>query len=299
MKITKSLVGAFIITFFIGHAAVSPTRKIAKPVKAPEMFEKQTQLPQTVPTTDIKEVSLLETIEEIDNWADEEKYPFKVKLLETGDGFHGQEVQAKNGETWMGVFEEKGEFDLRSVELRIKRVPDPIHDNKNTGKSVRTSNKKEALFLLKNADFLREGKIRTLFDGATWPEYLNDPQKSEPDSDEVPAQLKKDFVQNYEIGGKKYALKVIEAKNKAKEKILALILESDGKRQILQTLNVNYNPDIGTLYWAGDLDRDQMPDFYLELFEHENVENKVLFLSSKAEKEEFVRKVAYFWTTGC
>ncbi len=78
-----------------------------------------------------------------------------------------------------------------------------------------------------------------------------------------------------------------------------MILESDEIRQILHTINAEYTDSLGTLHWTGDLDRDGKPDFYFDLFEHENVENRILFISSEAEKGKLVKLVAQFWTTGC
>jgi hypothetical protein len=296
MKIKKIFLSVFLLTFIIGYISVLPTEKCCVPIR----------IPNTIPT-EILESQFeakpdLETIEEVNSWAEKENYPFKIKLLENGDGYHGAEIDAKNGETWLGLFEEKGEFFLRSTKLKIKRVYDPImgaEDYKKTGKSVEVTGKKTPLFLVKNAAFLAEGKISTVFKGVTWDEYYDNPETKDLPLEEVLTFIRKDFSQVYEIAGKQIELKVIEAKNKDGDKILALTLKSDGKRQILHTIYADGYPELGTLYWIGDLDRDGRPDFYLELFEHENVNNKVLFLSSPADKDKLVKKVAYFWTTGC
>jgi hypothetical protein len=61
--------------------------------------------------------------------------------------------------------------------------------------------------------------------------------------------------------------------------------------------DANFN--LGHLYWVGDLDGDEKPDFYFDLFEHYNVNNRVLYLSSFAHGDELMSTAAYFWTTGC
>lgn len=295
MKITKTFVSVFLVTFLIGHASVLPTKKTTEPIQVSETTSKKTPVQQLEKTPE------LETLEEVSNYIGRKKYPFEIKLLETGEGFHAAEVDAKSDEIWLGLFQEDDKFYLRSTKLKIERVFDPIADEnegEKTGKSVDVKSKIKPLFLLKNAEVF-EGKVLTLFRGVTWEEYFNDSKKSKLDSDDVLTILKKGFVQKYEFGGEKYEFKVIEAKNKERYKILALILENNETRQILHTQYDGDKHNLGTLFWVGDLDRDGKPDFYLELFEGENVDNKVLFLTSSAEKDELVKKVAYFWTTGC
>jgi hypothetical protein len=295
MKIKKTFISVFLATFLIGYVSVLPTKKVSEPIKVVESQPKEVSLPMPEKTPEI------ETIEEVNSWFNE-KNPFKIKLLETGEGFHGDEIEAKNGEIWLGLFEEKGKFYLQSTKLKIKRVHDPIVDENikiKTGKNVEVSNNKDPIFLVKNADKLREGEVLTTFKGITDNEYYKNPELEMLNIDEVLTYIKKDFNKTYDIAGKKIKLSVIEAKNKDDQKILALTLFSDGKHQILHTIYAEDNPELGTLFWIGDLDRDGNADFYLGLFEHYNSNVKVLFLSSQAEKDKLVKKVAYFWTTGC
>lgn len=296
MKITKNFVSVFLLTFLIGYASVLPTKRSNKPIEIQNTIQTEISKSRSVTNQD------LETIEEVNSWSERDKYPFNVKLLETGEGFHGAEINAKNGEIWFGLFEESGDFFLRSTKLKIKRVHDPImgyEDKKKTGKSVEVSAKKEPVFLVNSAASLGEGKVSTIFKGVTWNEYYDKFEQKDLPMDEVMTFIRKDFSQSYQAGNKKIELKVIEAKNKDNRKILALTLTSDGKRQILHTIYADNYPELGTLFWIGDLDRDGRADFYFVLFESENVSNKVLFLSSPAEKDKLVKKVAYFWTTGC
>jgi hypothetical protein len=296
MKITKTFISVFIAAFLFGYASVPPERKIVEQLQESETVSKSLPVPQN------EKKSKLETLKEINNWIDEENYSFKIKLLETGEGFHGDEVEAKSGEKWLGLFKENDGYFMRFSELKVSRVHDPIVDDNEkikTGKSISLKNNKTPIFLLKNAGTLQEGKITTLFQGLTWKDFLNSPEESNLNADEVLTVFKKDFVQKYKLGGNEYKLQVVEAKNEKDEKILALILESEATKQILHTLNADYNSDLGNLYWVGDLDRDGKPDFYMDLYVHYNAGNKVLFLSSQAERGKLVKKVAYFWTTGC
>jgi hypothetical protein len=290
MKITKTFVSIFLTTFLVGYVSVLPTKKALKPREISQT------IPAIIPTVQTTVNPRLEMLEEVGNWFDEEDHLYKTKLLETGEGFHGEEVNAKNGEVWLGLFRENNGYFLRVTKLEIRAVYDDIVDgenkNKKTGRSVNVKGKNKPIFLLKNANKLQTGKITTLFQSLTQID-VSDSEESDT------ASFDKNFTQKYEIGGKIYWLKVTEAINKNGERILALILESEGKRQILHTMNVEYNSGLGVLYWAGDLDRDGKPDFFVDLYVHENVENKILFLSSEAEDNKLVKKVAYFWTTGC
>jgi hypothetical protein len=217
--------------------------------------------------------------------------------LETGEVFHGEQIDAKSGETWLGLFREQEDYSLRSTKIKIRRVHDEIVDDetRKTGKNVSVEGKLKPIFLLKNANKLREANITTLFYGLTMDE-ISEAEESELVSNETLTTLVKDFVQKYKINGEEYELKVIESKNKNNENIFALILESDGIRQVLHTSSES---GVGTLYWVGDLDRDGQPDFYFSLYIQENTEYRNLFLSSEAEAGKLVKKVAVFSTSGC
>jgi hypothetical protein len=53
------------------------------------------------------------------------------------------------------------------------------------------------------------------------------------------------------------------------------------------------------LLWAGDIDRDGLPDFLINLSDHENVSDLTLWLSSKADEDKLIKLVARFMTVGC
>lgn len=248
-----------------------------------------------------EDIEIINTNEEED-WLYKEEYQYKIRLLETGKGFHGDEVPARDGEHWLGFFKENGNMSLKKTRVTITRVHDILDDEKvkaKTGKDVSVTGKMtDPLFLLKNAVKLKEGSVKTFFTGPTYSQFLKD-ESTELSPDDYLTILKPGFRQTYDIGGEKYVLKAIEARNQRHEKILALIMEGAGKRQVIHTIYADASQYVGILYWAGDLDRDQKPDLYLELYEHDNVDNKVLLLSSEADTGQLVKISAYFWTTGC
>ena len=195
MKITKTFVGVFLLTFLIGYVSVLPTKKqetklseLSDSIKVSEVVS------EGIPAPQIEKIAELEIITEINAWIDEENYPFKIKLLETGEGYHSDEVEAKSGEMWLGLFKENNEHYLRSTKLKIRN---------NGDKDVIVNDKSQPVFLLKNADKLRSGKITTLFQGLNWDDIVNNSQESDLSPDELLTTLKKDFAQKYELGGKK------------------------------------------------------------------------------------------------
>jgi hypothetical protein len=305
MRIKKTFVGVFLVTFLIGYVSVlSANNEKSKFIESTDSIKPSEKVSNTTP---IPKMEALETIEEINAWSDEDNYPLKIRLLEIGQGYHGAEVKAKSGEVWLGLFHENDGYYLRPAELKIRRVYDEILDGDDkrnkTGKDVSVKGKNQPIYLLKNTGTIRAGKIPTIFQGLSWTEAMNDEESDLP-IEEMLTTLKKDFAWTFEFNGKQYLLKVVEAKNKENDRIRALILESDGVRQVLHTIKEEHTfkqdwfYDVGHLYWVGDLDRDGKPDFYFDLFEHYNQNNQVLFISSQAEKGKLIKKVAYFYTTG-
>jgi len=231
---------------------------------------------------------------------------FSCQILETGQHFHADQIAAKSGETWLGVFNENGNFSVRPAKLKVDRVPDEVlhgpgssNKGKLTGKSVSVSDATEPLFLVKNSDRIHRGPLTTLFVGE---------RENWKSGSTNPTYLDKNFNQSYELGGKTYELKVVKAQNIHGDPILALLLEGDGKRQLLHTLWTRGEGEygerhllgsVGTLYWAGDIDRDNKPDFYLSLYAHETIYEAYLLLSSEADDGDLVKKAALFSTSGC
>jgi hypothetical protein len=81
-----------------------------------------------------------------------------------------------------------------------------------------------------------------------------------------------------------------------------LILEgSKNNQSIKQTIaDIPFFDDkMVTFYWAGDLDQDGLPDFLIDLSHKYSYTMPTLFLSSKAEKNQIVNKVAEFSEFGC
>jgi hypothetical protein len=291
MRFYKFAPAVCILTFFIGYG-IAPSQKVVT-IQTAVAPAAPAPVPEITNETAISEPEIFADVPDRENWSEEK---FKIKLLETGEGYHGDQVNARTGEVWLGLFGKDDEgYSLRSTKVRVPRVFDQIVDdeitNKWTGKSVFTDTSAKSVFLLKGAK-LAEGPITTLYRA---PPDDEDPQIEDEDLNSIRTGFRRDFT----IGKTTYTLTARPVKTKTGEAILALVLESEGISQVIHTAPDFEDNYLGSLEWAGDLDRDGKPDFYFSLYVHDNVEYRNLFLSSPAKKGKLVEKVAFFWTTGC
>lgn len=206
-----------------------------------------------------------------------------IQLLETG-AFHGDEVNARSGERWMGIAEESSGVVWRRYILTVRKVEDPIVDGpgEKTGKAVSVRGPKP-VFLIKGLDHLRAAKVETTF------------------STPLGQRLAEHALPALVLGSRSYRLHVTNVKRDDAEpsKPSELWLESEGLRQHLYTWPDGLDDEYCELVWAGDLDGDGRLDLYMRLSDHYNVSERTLFLSSKAGPQRIVEKVAVWITTGC
>ena len=146
---------------------------------------------------------------------------------------------------------------------------------------VKVFNQSEPVFLIKDAGFLPQKNIETVFSG----------EKG------IDGKFKETFKFKKDV----YELRVDNAENKGEFLGLnsKLILTVNGKQQILRDLKERADDAYWTLYWVGDLDSDGKLDFYVNVTDHYNVSDKRLFLSTQAETGKLVKEAASFRTTGC
>lgn len=210
--------------------------------------------------------------------------PAKPQLMEVGQ-FHGDEIQAKTGEEWLGLYANEGHPELRLTTITVNIVNDPIVDRENeqTGKEVSVNQGETPIFLVKGLSELKPGAVATSFMG------------SQNLLDQMSIDLK--------LGEKNYRL-VLETQN-IKDGMLTedaqVVLICEGERQVLRSMKVPKDPvEVGWyLNWAGDLDADGKLDLYMQLSNHYNVSEKRLYLSSRAGKGRLLRQAASFTTVGC
>ena len=223
----------------------------------------------------------------------EDRFPpeiFKfVDVINHGNNYRESEVIAKNGENWLGFFYDGDNSYLQETQVEI------VHKNEiNRSDQKQVSikfQKKNPLFIIKDAKKLKEGNATTLFSAKTL---------EEDESDYNFNKMDRGFLREYKLGDRIYTFQVKDALTKSGDEVLALVLTEGNVSQTI-TYGAYYDEYcLGYLLWVGDLDGDEKLDFYME---YENFEkgyfSSSLFLSSEAEKGELVKQVAGFGTSGC
>ncbi len=209
----------------------------------------------------------------------------------TGE-WHGAEVAAEDGETWLALVQEKTGYFLREVAITVEIVEDEIIDVSpaKTGKKITGPQGVEPLVLLRNVPQLKPGPV----EAADLIDKSFDAGK--------PTAIYFDGLL-FEL-----ELKCAEEHRGKDQADCPLQLSGGGSRQALQSYPV-YRPCTGDasiasdafpqVLWAGDLDRDGRLDLLVDLTDHYNVAAPTLLLSSLAQPDELVRPAAVFRTTGC
>ncbi len=215
----------------------------------------------------------------------------RVQLLEVG-GFHGDEVKARSGQQWLGLYANEQGSQLILSKLNIEIVVDEIVDTgipgQKTGRSVTVDRREEPIFLVRNAPMLRSGNVITI--------YGVNPDEPVMLLDRQPMKLQLgDLVYELVMTGDEPSVQP----NIVPSKSPRLILRQGAIEQVVYQLTQGDEDSGWQLRWAGDIDGDGKLDLYANLPEHYNVTRRKLFLSSQAKPGQLVREVAEFVTTGC
>jgi len=211
-----------------------------------------------------------------------------LKLLLEGS-YHKSEVwRGAEKQAWLGLYHEKGTYILRPTSLQVHTVEDPIADNEGiiSGRAV-TAADSNGLFYITGLPASKAGSVDTAVFSQTT--------------------LAANKVLAYSYKGKEYYIKaygdsVQTATGQYRYTLYGWkVAGTKNGRNVEQTLAEDeaFDDSIYVLLWAGDLDRDGVPDLLLDLSNHYNLSRYVLYLSSMAERGKLYKKAAVFEVVGC
>ncbi|RIJ41870.1 hypothetical protein [Pontibacter oryzae] len=210
------------------------------------------------------------------------------KLLMEGT-YHKKEV-FKGAERleWFGLYFKDGNYTLEPTKVTVNVVKDPVAEKIKgvlSGRQV-ISSLPDAAFLVAALKGIKAGTVDTArYSRTTMPAnqqlnilFRNKEYTISAYADSTAADIKTYTYTRYgwRIRGKRNG------------------------RMLTQTLaeDVDFEDSIYVLLWAGDLDRDGIPDLLIDLSNHYNVSRYTLFLSSLAEPGKLYKKAAVFETVG-
>lgn len=200
------------------------------------------------------------------------------------------DLGVQNGERWLGLYAAKGK--LRFIETKLTRSPREgfIGPGDQPEDWLKFETKGDLLLLTKGIAGLKPGGVATLF-------------RKKLSFDSV--YLEHGFRRTFKLAGVEYTLRVTTGLQRDGGKVNVLVLESEGKSQIV-TFNLYYKDhntlyhSIGELLWVGDMDNDSRLDLYFSDYGYEKGGfGSNLYLSSPASGEDLLDRVAGFSSAGC
>jgi hypothetical protein len=227
-------------------------------------------------------LALVSLIPVLGGQASAQKRVPRISLIETGE-FHGDEIPARSGERWLGLFPTAGGFALLPATVKVEAVHDMIVDEpqEKTGKKVSVRRSRKPVFLLRGAGGLNRGAVTGVFSGER--------------------KLGNGELVGLKLGGNNYRLKVVSGDPAPASHLMPnskLLLTVGAKTQVIFSV-AEHDDGSWTLLWAGDLDGDGRLDLYLDLNDHYNTSQRRLFLSTQASRGQLVKEVAAFSIVGC
>lgn len=217
------------------------------------------------------------------------------QLALPGEGFHGDEVPARNGETWWALVVDGGSARLQSSVVAVKAVEDPILDEagQTSGRSVAVPGL-QPLVLLRGLPALKAGPVPQAL-------ALSEARPLAPDE-------KIALV----LGERRWTLsnrcrRVDGDSNSADPRPhldCTIVLDDGNRAQELAPGGQSYIEEgeppstEASLLFAGDLDGDGQVDLLIDTSDHYNLDRPTLFLSG-GRKDGQLKQVAQQELTGC
>jgi hypothetical protein len=209
---------------------------------------------------------------------------------DTWPSYSKNELAVRSGESWLGLYELDGELFLADTKVTRSTRRGYIGPGDQPYDWLGYERKGNLFFLVKGIPALKPCKVTTLY----WKQNSNDN-----------VSLDVGFRRSFQLFDRAYTLRVTSGIQRDGEKVNVLILESEGKSQIItfnhyyKDHNTLYN-SVGELLWIGDMDGDGRLDLYFSDYGYEKGGfGSNLFLSSPADQGTLVKQVAGFGTSGC
>jgi hypothetical protein len=228
------------------------------------------------------------------------------QILQVGS-FHGDEVWARSGESWLGLFKSDDGWELRDTIVYVERVYDAIADSKATqasGKLVSIDETDPPLFFVRGVAGLKEGRVETVASASEM--YVGN---------NCGVAFYPGMSRRFSLGKRFYTVQA-----SGQGELTKAVGEAQYQRMLLKNYRIQVSVregrlvDRGELFvsefidddagapgilWAGDLDRDGALDLLLSTSTHYNVSAMTLYLSSFSGSGLLPAKVAHFSSAGC
>ena len=210
----------------------------------------------------------------------------EIQLLQVG-AFHGDEVSAKSGEVWLGLYPTPDGYALIPSRITVETVYDPFVDNagEKTGKVVSVKEQTRPLFLIKGLEAPNRESVTTLSaeQAILSPGNSVNLRLAGENEYHLTTYGKGDIRPNGFTSLENYSIEL--SQGQFSQKLLAYD---------------STNGAIPSLLWTGDLDGDSQLDLVIDATPHYTVYSApMLFLSSMAKGDNLVQRVAIFIATGC
>ena len=217
---------------------------------------------------------------------------FEPQLLLPGT-YHGYEVsEGAESYQWYGLFKEGEEFILKPTRISVERVHDPIVDENPemmTGKTVSNWFGKNPLFFVRGIPRLKAGSLKSCAENEG--RFLPGKVEWFPLRTDEPELFT--LLAVGESGESDWHSEVAITS-------YSLIAKRGEAKQTLFTAEyIDLDSGPPSVVWAGDLDRDGAPDFFLDTSNHYNEMKHTLYLSSFAKAGKLLEKIAEFQSVGC
>lgn len=212
------------------------------------------------------------------------------QLALPGEAFHGDEVPARDGETWLALAVRDGKARLQPVKLEVKAVSDPLVDDPDdrSARSVAAPGV-EALVFLRGIDALKPGDAGAVL------------VREQTVSTERPLHLGADAA------APQITVHCARSAGQTEASSCEVSLDDGKTTQVLfrvagERSEVDgrvFDDAVATVTFAGDLDHDGRVDLVIDTSDHYNLSRPTLFLSGAAAPGLLVGRVAQQQLTGC